>query len=321
MRITLIIALLVVAALPAGAVAKDVEFRVPDAGPVIAGDRIAWIESAFRESAPGGFLVVTARPDGSGRVTTHIRPGNRYENVSISASARRVTVVANALSADEDVAAFGGGVLWSGRPWQRLTRQRGCNVFLAPALATDDAWGAGCAGRLATSDAGQPLRLGPSVPRPPLRVKDSDMAGPYLATRLADRSEIGVFDRRTGAELYRVAPGVADELALDEDGSIAFPLPNGRVGWASIAEPTVHELPVGGPLVDVAIDGGRVAVRAFASETKRMPDGSPIRIVRLDGSPVGTYRLYGRWDFDDGRLVRTYQVASVVVRAWVVRVP
>ena len=317
----LTIAVLAGAVAPAAAPAKDVEFRLPEAGPELAGDRIAWIEAAFGRSLPGGFLVVTARPDGSGRVTTHIRPGDRFIDVSLAATRRRVTVVSNALSPDEDVAGFAGGVLWSGRPWQRLTRQRGCKLFLAPALATDEAWGAGCAGRLATRDAGGPVRLGPAVPASPLRVRDSAMAGPYLATRLGDRSEIGVFDRRTGAELYRVAPGVADELALDDDGSVAFPLPNGRVGWASIAAPTVHELPVGGPVVQLAIDGGRVAVRAFASEQDLMPDGSPIRIVRLDGSPVGTYRVAGRWDFDDGRLLRTYQVAAVRVRAWVVRVP
>ncbi|CAA9536479.1 MAG: hypothetical protein AVDCRST_MAG85-4170, partial [uncultured Solirubrobacteraceae bacterium] len=234
MRRSLTIALIALAAAASAAPAKDLEFRVPEAGPVIAGDRIVWVEAAFATPRVP-YRIVSARPNGTLRgsklVVTPIVPPEDYAVISMAATDRRVTVTTEAVEGNDGPARIVASRLWSGRPWRRLTRQRGCAVFLAPALATNDAWGAGCRGRLATRDDGETLRLGVPVlppPAPPRTMASTDMAGGFVATILPGTSEVAVFDRRSGAERYRVAPGPTGAVALDEDGSIAFALADGR---------------------------------------------------------------------------------------------
>jgi hypothetical protein len=116
----------------------------------------------------------------------------------------------------------------------------------------------------------------------------ADAAGRFLALR-SRAGDVVVTERSGGAFVFRVRPGPGDEVAVDEDGTTAFDLPDGRIGWAVPGDPSVHALPLRGRAL--RLDRGRVAVQ----------DGERLRLADLRGRELGSLRT-ARWDLDDGRL-------------------
>lgn len=104
---------------------------------------------------------------------------------------------------------------------------------------------------------GAPRQVGPDG------VIDVEVAGGYVALGLPSAAGVAVYDRATGAEVYRVADVEYEDenFVLQEDGTVAVSVRNpqgaNHLAWASIADPKVHVVAerVGGPL---QIAGNRI---------------------------------------------------------------
>jgi hypothetical protein len=127
-------------------------------------------------------------------------------------------------------------------------------------------------------------------------IRDVALAGRFVAwVRNAEEDEVVVHDLESGSTVLRVtqddvaARGI-DELALQDDGTVAFSLSNRsfqRLAWASPATPGVRTIARGPEFPGLALAGGRVlyervvAPLRFTGELLLRPlaGGSPRRLA------------------------------------------
>jgi hypothetical protein len=127
-------------------------------------------------------------------------------------------------------------------------------------------------------------------------IRDVALAGRFVAwVRDAEEDEVVVHDLEAGADVLRLtqddlaARGI-DELALQDDGTVAFLVSNRsfqRLAWASPGTPGVRVLARGPELRGLAVAGGRVlyervvAPRRFTAELFLRPlsGGEPRRLA------------------------------------------
>ena len=124
-------------------------------------------------------------------------------------------------------------------------------------------------------------------------IRDLALAGRYVAwVRDADEDEVVVHDLEAGADVLRLtqddlAARGFDELALQDDGTVAFSMSNRnfeRLAWASPSAPGVRAIARGPEFRGLALDGGRVLyerVRRFTGELLLRPlgGGEPRRLA------------------------------------------
>ena len=146
----------------------------------------------------------------------------------------------------------------------------------------------------------------PVVPRVP----HGRLAGDLVALRRS--GGITVLRRASGEELLRVDARVRS-FDVGPDGTVAYVLQNGRPGWSSPADPTMHELP-GGPATDLVLAGDSVALRYSEGRFARF------QIVRLDGrfgASHDTNAAVGDFDYDGRHVVYARRpCAHSELRVW-----
>jgi hypothetical protein len=118
-------------------------------------------------------------------------------------------------------------------------------------------------------------------------IRDVAIAGRYVAwARDGEEDEVVVHDLEAGADVVRVAMRSVDELALQDDGTVAFRFSNRnfqRLGWAAPGTPGARTL-ARGEFRGLALDGGRVLyerVRRFTGELllRSLGGGPPRRVA------------------------------------------
>jgi hypothetical protein len=170
-------------------------------------------------------------------------------------------------------------------------------------------------------------------------IRDVALAGRYVAwVRNAEEDEVVVHDLVTGAAVLRVtqddvAARGFDELALQDDGTVAFLVSNRRsqrVMWASPATPGVQRLARGSEFRDLALAGGRalyervVSRRRFTGELLVRPlSGEPRRLAFFperrrrvgDLDLTATHATWAVQPTERGYEPRATGPARIVVRA------
>ena len=170
-------------------------------------------------------------------------------------------------------------------------------------------------------------------------IRDVALAGRFVAwVRDGEEDEVVVHDLRAGAEVLRLtqddlATRRIDELALQDDGTVAFSMSNRsfqRLAWAAPGTPGARALARGPEFRGLALDGGRVlyervvAPRRVAAELLLRPlgGGEPRRLASFPERRrrVGDLDLDGaRAAWADQPVRRGYEIrprgpARVVVR-------
>jgi hypothetical protein len=301
------------------------------AGPVFAGDGVAWAtydRDLVSPRHPYGFVVRRSGPGGdAGRVLGRSRSGPRIvEQRTPYLLASSELVVAGAVAFELGSKAFNGGgrpaavLSWapSGAAHARFgSCEHGAGApVLRPGVVDLDGH------EVVDCDPdGQHIdvfdgRSGQLIDQAPAaRPVSARIAGPYVAWLespisgdfAGGRYTLVVYDRRTRAETLRLAtttlgPGMLGAWDLDADGTIAYaiqPTPSGdysdpmRLGWTSPADPTPH--PIGsGTLRQPTI---RLAAHRIVYSTLR-GRAFDIATLGLDGSGARTLARGTTRDFD-----------------------
>ena len=253
--------LCLLASLPVPAPAATVRAEpVPEAGPALAGSAVVW--AAPRSD--GGFAVVQAA-GGDRRTIAKVGPMSRDEEVApeLAASAERIGVAASR-TIPQGGTDFPGALQYLTGPLGGPLAQIGsCERAGGQALRRIDVHGAVVARRTCDSQAvvvTDPARPEVMLGDEPGRTLSAPrVAGTYVAvlsvgeTNTVSDIDIVVYDRTTGAQVYRVPaselPGGVVALDLQDDGKVAFAFETVRnetgrvaVGWASPQEPRVHRM-------------------------------------------------------------------------------
>jgi hypothetical protein len=242
------------------------------AGPVLAGDRVLWGERGRSEFRLRSVPLAGGRP-----VTVFRRPleGEDPGWLALDASASR------AAFALDPGSAFAGR---PGGPFAKLAER---------ALTVDVA-----ADAVVTADANRVLVHRPGLPVAPLAppaetglgVAEGDSVAYLMGREEEDPrgDEVVVTDLVSGAERYRVAPGIRlGGLDLQADGKLAA-LSNNHdwVAWASPAAPRLHRMRIGRRVDDVRMAANRLVVRARGPQVPTGGTGvsaDHLRLVDLRG--------------------------------------
>lgn len=304
-----------------------VEF-IPPGGPVFAGDQVLWGE----QRPDRGITLVAAEPAGERRSLAEFpneMRGGRLTVSSLAASSLRIGIAIRfrpppciKCGGSAEASVFTGGI---DRPFERVADRcaignpmRDLDVSGDALVARDSA----CVYSVQEfgGDAESTSLQLPSDIRAPR------IAGRYVAWlskhQMFEGSDVVVFDRVSGLEVYRVDarhfPNRVVGLDLQEDGKVAvvyervFRRRDGtytggeRVGWASPQEPWLHRLPLklaGHYAVRLADD--RIA---FIRGKSRAVVNGEIGVTNLNGRgrilgfPVDDEAFIERFDFDGQRV-------------------
>lgn len=295
------IALLVL--LVAAAPARAGRTLMPDsesivvAGPMFADERLVW---ATRSTAPDGYDVHVAAPDGTGHtIHTVEAPVAQASHLSFAfdASARR-TALSVQVFRYYNRKDPGGEILYSrissgplGTVPEPFALPCGVDRPHAEAVAVDgDAVASlqSCGGKTVVHDFGAAEGDKRDYEYPAATLVR--LAGPYLATAEGNR-EIVVREWRTGAERLRV-PMSTYYLDVQSDGTIAFVASGNRVMVASPAAPE--------PRVVGENAAGAIRIARDRVAYNRLGGGMSVRA--LDGSIVADSPTAGVTDFDGERV-------------------
>jgi hypothetical protein len=321
-RLTLTLALFLAIAAPAHAAGTQFASGVDPllAGPVPAGDRVAWATQS-----PEGVDVQVAGRDGSARTLHRIPaalgvPGTRAF-LAFAASERRTATALYVQFCDLPCKYQWYEPRYRGtltaplgdRP-ARLDGDCRATEDWNPAV---DVWGDvvahddACAKQTVVRDLGAPPGEPAVFTYPPGEALR--LAGPYLAIREgAARNQVGdgalvVREWRTGAERLRI-PGKHDDVRLQPDGKVAFVRRQGNstdLVWASPEQPEPRVIAAGedGPVVGLVDD-----VVAYGEQRSLI-------LRRLDGELVGS--APGATDFDGRRFTGVARPCAVAfVATW-----
>lgn len=232
--------------------------RAPTSDVHVAGGRVAYLQadsSTYRVyiAAPGRRPVLAA----SGRlVNTTSDPedfdqGHTFSAASgLQASPSRIALRYESYSFAKGVEVGGGTSLLAGSPSEPLARYPACPASRGFSLGGDtlarfacpDAGGAG--GTLEVFDLSLPAANVPTKVQLSPPIVAFAVGGRYLALRQQD-GRIAVYDRQAGAVAYSIGPaGISgSSLAVDAAGTLgACCTADGRAAWASVAQPSLHEL-------------------------------------------------------------------------------
>ena len=303
----------------------ELGFTQLSAGPVFAGERVAWIVDG---SAPGEFVLHHARFDGSDRrsVRLSIPPGSGYSVtrlISLDASDRRWAVHALVYSCANE----------SGCKYQFHDIHYSA-ILSAPlgevpepiaGCTTGGAECRPCSEELPVPDVdgdvvafSEPCRRGVATVRdfapgadPVERSFDGAgrirVAGRAVAVRRGE--DLEVYDRISGERRYGFRPDMyMGEFDVQDDGTVAYLETverfEGEVAWASAAEPRPHSVGVRGGDGDIWIDGianGRILFGRQHPVRNRWHIG----VVGLDGGRLTLVKPHahtGEMDFDGFRV-------------------
>jgi hypothetical protein len=263
---------------------RVVVHRAPTSDVHVAGGRVAYLQadsSRYRVylAAPGRRPVLAA----SGRlVNTQSDPddfdeGHTFSAASgLQASPTRIALRYESYSFAKGVEVGGATSVLAGSPSGPLAAYPACPASRKFSLGGDTLARFACAG---SGGAGGPLEvfdlsLPPS--NAPTRVQLSPpivafaVGGRYLALRQQD-GRIAVYDRQAGAVAYSIGPaGISgSSFAVDAAGTLgACCTADGRAAWASVAQPSLHELSSRPAEPGLWVSDGRVVF------VDRVPNGS-----------------------------------------------
>jgi hypothetical protein len=311
---------------PAGAGARTAIPTAPLlAGPVLAGGRVVWAPTTSK-----GFAVRQAPFSGPASTVARFRDtGGGWGLFPQLAASRSRIVLASALGNPDT--AWGLESVYSapvGGGFEPL--ERDCSLGGLPQLPrTVDVSGELVVFWRCAEPRGAIVRDYATSPPtdqmiPGARPLGLRIAGRYVAW-LQDccgpsfETGITVYDRVAGTVAYQIPkaamPGELHSFDLQDDGTVAFSyaadVVGGKVGWASIAQPTPHRLAL--PLArdfsyEVRISGNRIAFQAARQAGEEIVSLGDIGVTDLQGHSrlignlaEGTY-FTDDFDYDGHRL-------------------
>jgi hypothetical protein len=314
-------AIALVLLLPASASAKVSTLRideVPLAGPILAGEGVLWIE----RSSAGGVRVMRARPGEGVKVLEELPPEGTGSQPYLAASTSRA-IFSNQIFVRSPLSGSTVGgpreVRTGGLdgPFDRLVRCSDEGTF-GERHRSVDVDGEVVAYRDCGTSGGVIRDMSPTPMLPERRVTDRAqrlrLAGRYAAWVVGDeRVDVVVYDRLLDTEVYRLTaamiPGAVRGLDVQNDGTVAFSYVEEsprvmRVAWASLADPTVHQLPLTPKLsYDVKLSGGRLAFHRGTAGDFDVPFGE-VGLTDLQGNsrvlarPAQDHIYREHFDFD-----------------------
>ena len=237
---------------------RVVVHRAPTSDVHVAGGRVAYLQtdsSTYRVylAAPGRRPVLAT----SGRlVNTQSDPedfdeGHTFSAASgLQASPTRIALRHESYSFAKGVEVGGATSLRAGPLSGRLATYSSCPESRAFSLGGDALARFSCAASGATAGTLEvfDLSLPPAHAATKIQLSPAIVAfavgGRYLALRQQD-GRIAVYDRQAGAVAYSIGPaGISgSSLAVDAAGTLgACCTADGRAVWASVAQPSLHEL-------------------------------------------------------------------------------
>lgn len=314
-------ALTVQSAAAHGAERIDAGTLAPVTGPRLAGDRVVWAEAG----AGGGFVLFDRALVGGPSDRLFATAGPRPVSLSLEASSEQV-VLHRTLFDQSSQPLFG--------PREPIS----LGSTRIPRGGAPEQVSEGCGQCVDSVDVSGSLAIYPAAVQRNVFIRDfgatpttQEVGGVQAAPRVAGRyaawaagEEVVVHDILAGREVYRVA-GVGprgdsfdalDSLDVQSDGTIAFVVdrtqgPPGvdRLGWASIAEPFVHDLGVAGSgrfsvrLADEKVVYSRTRRVSFDRRLDLGTNRTEIGVVPLSGGAKAVVRPAGPdFDFADGRV-------------------
>ena len=309
----------VVAALSAAPAAADLR-SIPTPGAGIAGPRLAG-EDVVWAQAVGNRIVTSADGPGGRRVIDRQPLDGR--SFVLEADASRVALLSYQIycRVSEGCGRYMESTptelrFRTGPPQGPLADAPGCK---APLLAVGGG-AVACGGSVTEADGtvrGYDTWYDSSLPL-------LSLAGDLVAVRLRDG--VRVVRRATGEELLRVQPYVRS-FDLAADGTLAYVLNDGSAAWSRPDAPEAHPLPHDGAATDVAVGGGRVALRAIHSVRRSGLEQTDARftVVDLAGHTIGAHAANataGSFDFDGHRLAYARRPClHTTVHVWDVDAP
>jgi hypothetical protein len=272
--------------------------QAPTAGPVWAGERIAWVS---------GNRVFVRDPDGRTRTVDRWRWEHRPLVPAIAASSSLIAV----WRGEEDCADCRGDFqtvlseLRTGPPDGPLQPRAACALGENVPLVTGDVLGLRCGGAVSVFDdatGGGERRFGPATG--PYAFPGA-LEGRYVAYAGGDyeHPRVVVADWRTGEELYSVAASALD-IDVASDGSVAWTtrraVSGARAYWASPDDPVAHDLGVDADTVQIDRD----VVVAFTLDHFAQPlSRGRLTAVARDGRALGSIPARSGWALDAARVV------------------
>lgn len=255
-------------------------------GPVLGGGRTAWAVPL------GGFGYRVFERVGGRNVVVRSARGN-YERALTPA----LSASAEALAVQESVSipespGVGGRNYTEFITWSKLASQRSLMALAMPCrVQTVCATGVDVDGSRVFSPVGDPSDNSAAVRSLPSGAVQQRVGGVgsglsvasgYAAWATSDQKAIVVWDLAGNRELYRlpVAGPVGDFVDVQADGKVAFIGADGRVAWASPAEPYAHPVPNSGRRF-----GGLVLQSDTLTWLRSYRDSQAIFTTPLGGKP------------------------------------